>query len=79
MNRQEGLAVPTHAIKTSSNEKYTYVTIIKNTEYIDIPVKVVAASDSISIIDNYTDEERESLGLGKGKIKRYDQIVLGKE
>lgn len=77
-NREEGLAVPTHAIKMSSDGKYSYVTIIKNTEYIDIPVKVVASSDSISIIDNYNNEERESLGIGNSKIKRYDQIVLGR-
>ncbi len=76
-NKFSGLAVIKEAVKSSEDGKYSYVSMIVGMEYIDVPVKIIAESDSICIIDNYKDEELKALGIeSKYKIERHDQIVL---
>jgi hypothetical protein len=75
-SRVEGLAVPIKYIKTSENLKYKYITIIKNGEYINVPINITLDSDSICIIYNMSKEEKSNLGIEEDtSVTIYDEII----
>lgn len=73
--KEEGLVVPLNAI-TRENE-IDYVTLVSGGEYIKIPVKITISNDTISIVENYTKEEKEKLGItDTDSLKIYDQLLI---
>ena len=71
----EGLKVPDEAIIKEKNISYVYIE--KNQTHYKVPVKIVKDNGKYSIINNYTYEECEKLGIEKTySLKIYDEIVL---
>ena len=70
-----GMAVPVNAIYEENG--YKYVLVVYGTEYIKIPVKVTANSDSIAIVKNYSKEELKELNLDiEFELELYDELVI---
>ena len=73
-----GFVVNNSSIKTV--EDIDYITIISLNKYLDIPVKTLLKLENISLVSNYSDEEKSDLNLPKvGKLEIYDRIVEIKE
>lgn len=73
-----GFVVNNSSIKTV--EDIDYVTIISLNKYLDIPVKTLLKLENISLVANFSDEEKSNLNLPKvGKLEIYDRIVEVKE
>lgn len=73
--REEGLIVPLEAITEENNIKY--VTLVNGGEYKKVPVKIIISNDSFGIVENYTSEEKDNLGLTNSLILEvYDQLVI---
>lgn len=76
-DRTEGIAVLKDAIKRNEQHTYDYVTVVNGGEYIHVPVKIVSSNEGICIVENYSSEEKERLGISnnKNKISLYDILV----
>ena len=59
----EGKAVPKNAMYRNDEKGYDFVTIVTGGEYTNIPVKIVISSDNMCIVENYEEEELQSLGI----------------
>ena len=59
----EGMAVPKNAMYRNDEKGYDFVTIVTGGEYTNIPVKIVISSDNMCIVENYEEEELQSLGI----------------
>ncbi len=72
-----GMTVPIKSINNSQDGKYKYVRILKNSEYINIPVNVVASSDSIYIVSNLSKDEKAAIGLSSSSdLSVYDEVIV---
>lgn len=79
-NREEGMAVPNEAIKRSEDNKYDYVTLVTGGRYVQIPIKIVSASDSVCIVDNLTSEEKKAIGIETNYVlSLYDVLLIEKK
>lgn len=73
--KEEGMVVPNESIKNIND--INYVTLVTGGEYIDIPIKVVISNDTISIVENYTSDEKIQYGINCEYIlERYDQLLI---
>ncbi|MDD2376100.1 MAG: HlyD family efflux transporter periplasmic adaptor subunit [Clostridia bacterium] len=73
-----GLVVSNSSIKTLNN--IDYITILSLNKYIDIPVKNLLKLDTISLIRNYTQDEKVELNLSeKRNLEVYDRVVESKK
>ena len=73
----EGLMIPVEAI--TSKDNISYVTIIRYSEYIEIPVKIRIQNDGFAIVRNYNEEELEELNIeSEYDLKLFDRIVIKK-
>lgn len=73
-----GLVVNNSSIKTLNNIEY--VTILSLNKYIDIPIKNLLKLDKISLIRNYTQDEKLELNLSENRnLEVYDRVVEIKE
>ena len=53
------------------------VTIIKNGDYLNVPLKIVLSNDNMAIVDNLTDEERKQNNIDNtSKIEIFDQVII---
>ena len=76
-NTVSGMAVPTNAVYKDAEKGYDYVLMVYGAEYVKVPIKIVASSDSIVIADNYSKEEIEAMGLdSRFKLELYDELVI---
>lgn len=76
-NSVSGMAVPTNAIYKDVEKGYDYVLMVYGAEYVKVPIKIVASSDSIVIADNYSKDEIEAMGLdNRFKLELYDELVI---
>lgn len=76
-NTVSGMAIPTNAIYKDAEKGYDYVLMVYGAEYVKVPIKIVASSDSIVIADNYSKEEIEAMGLdNRFKLELYDELVI---
>lgn len=76
-NTVSGMAVPTNAIYKDAEKGYDYVLMVYGAEYVRVPIKTVASSDSIVIAENYSKEEIEAMGLDSSfKLELYDELVI---
>ena len=79
-NREEGMAVPNEAIKRSEDNKYDYVTLVTGGRYVQIPIKIVSASDSVCIVDNLTSEEKKAIRIETNYVlSLYDVLLIEKK
>lgn len=78
-----GLTIPNCAINKNEEKNIEYVTAISGGGYIDIPVKIIMKTDTVSIIGNYTNEEFEKLDFNINKEKKsvalYDILIINQE
>lgn len=72
-----GYVINNTSIKTVNN--INYVTILSLNKYIDIPVKNLLRLDNISLVDNYTTDEKTNLNLSETRtLEIYDRVVESK-
>ncbi len=70
-----GMAIPQNAIYEENGHKY--VLMVYGAEYVKVPVKIVTSSDSIAIVENYSNEEKEKMGYDTTfKLELYDELVI---
>ena len=75
--KKSGLVVRNELLNKYNNKDVNYIYAVKYSEVVEIPVNVIRQNDKYSIIDNYTNEELENLGIEtKYKIKLHDRIIL---
>lgn len=77
-DKTEGIAVLKNAIKRNEQNTYDYVTVVNGGEYLHVPIKIISENEGICIVDNFTSEEKEQLGIkdNKNKISLYDILVI---
>ncbi|MEG1705133.1 MAG: HlyD family efflux transporter periplasmic adaptor subunit [Clostridia bacterium] len=69
-----GLIVNSNSLKKVSN--IDYITIISLNKYIDIPVKILLKLENLTLVSNYTKEEKEKLNIKETrKLALYDRVV----
>ena len=75
--KKTGMAVPLSAISLNEKANIGNVTIIKNGDYITVPIKIILSNDNIAIVDNLTDEEKTQNNIQSNyKLEIYDQLVI---
>ena len=72
-----GLIVPTNALNKYEEKQAYYITAIKYGEYKDIPAKINLENGNYVVVDNYTEEELDELGIdSEYRLKLYDRIIV---
>lgn len=75
--RKTGLAVPLNAINLNGDTNIGEVTVIKNGDYIKVPVKIVLLNDNVAIVDNLSDEEKAQNNIqNSNRLEVFDQLVV---
>ena len=75
--KKSGMAVPLNSINLRENSNIGEVTIIKNGDYVNVPIKISLSNDNMAIVENLTDEEREQSSIdNKNNLEIYDQVVI---
>ncbi len=75
--RKTGKVIPLDSIKLNENSNIGYVTVIKNGDYIQIPVKVIISNDNMAVVDNLTDEDKNSNNIqNNNNLEIFDQVVI---
>lgn len=75
--KKSGLAIPKNSINVTDNSDIGEVTIIKNGDYLNVPIKIVLSNDNMAIIENLTDEERTQNNIeNKSTIEIFDQVII---
>ena len=78
--RRTGKVIPLNSIKLNENSNIGYVTVIKNGDYTQIPVKVIISNDNMAVVDNLTDEDKNSNNIqNNNNLEIFDQVVIKKE
>lgn len=73
-----GLVVDNTSVKTVDN--IDYVTILSLNKYIDVPVKTLLKLDDISLVRNYSEEEKTELNLSEtSNLEVYSRVVENKK
>lgn len=73
-----GLIVPEKALNDYDDKQAKYVTAIKQAEYYNIPVYISGKNGQFVVIENYTDEQLQDIGLtSEYDLKLYDRILIG--
>ena len=71
------MAVPLNAVYKDETQEYNYVLLVYGTDYIRVPVRIIAQSDSIAIVENVDNEEYEKYNLDSTfKLEVYDELVI---
>ena len=74
--KRNGMVVPLDVIKDQDNSSYAIVTLIKNGDYLPIPVKIVLTNTNMALVENLTKEEKEQNDIKTDyKLEIYDQLV----
>ena len=74
---ESGMAVPLNAVYKDETQEYNYVLLVYGTDYIRVPVRIIAQSDSIAIVENVDNEEYEKYNLDSTfKLEVYDELVI---
>lgn len=73
--QRSGMVVLNKAIFKEND--ISYINVIKYSETVKIPVKVLRSNDTYSIITNYETEELETIGVSTDyEIKLHDRVVI---
>lgn len=73
--QRSGMVVLNKAIIKEND--ISYINVIKYSETVKIPVKVLRSNDTYSIITNYETEELETIGVSTDyEIKLHDRVVI---
>ena len=74
--KRNGMVVPLDVIKDQDNSSYAIVTLIKNGDYLPIPVKIILTNENMALVENLTKEEKEQNDIKTDyKLEIYDQLV----
>lgn len=75
--KKEGMTIPLKAISLKENSTIGFVTVLKNADYISVPVKIVLSNENIAVVSNLTDEEKQENNIQSNEIlNTYDQIII---
>lgn len=73
--QRSGMVVLNKAIVKEND--ISYINVIKYSETVKIPVKILRSNDTYSIITNYETEELETIGVSTDyEIKLHDRVVI---
>lgn len=76
-NYANGLIVPSKAVNSYDNIDAQYVTVIRGTEYQNIPVIVKVKNENYVVVKNYTEEQLKDIGLtSQYELELYDRIIV---
>ena len=72
---ETGLVIPLSLIHTKGD--ISYVTLITNGQYVEVPVKLGLSNETVCVISNYTNEEKQQLGIECNYIiSNYDRLLM---
>lgn len=75
--KKTGMAIPLDAINLNENTNIGNVTIIKNGDYITVPVKIILSNENIAIVDNLSDEDEKNNNIQSDyELEVYDQLLI---
>lgn len=75
--KKTGMTVPLSGINLDNNSNIGNVTIIKNGDYLQVPIKIILYNDNIAVVDNLTEDEKISNNIeSTNTLEVYDQIVI---
>lgn len=78
-NTVSGMAIPLNSIYTDEEMGYEYVLMVYGTDYVRVPIKTIAKSDSIALVENVSDDEYKKYNLDSTfKLELYDELVIEK-
>ena len=78
--KTEGMAVLKNAILRNEEKQYDYVILVNGGQFLETPIKIIRSSDSICIVENLSNEEKEMLGAPTSTIlELYDILVVQEE
>lgn len=73
----QGLIVPAKSLNKYDNIDAYYITAIKSAQYKNIPVIVKVENENYVVVNNYTDEELDELGIDcEYELQLYDRIII---
>lgn len=73
----DGLIIPTEALNKYDNKEHYYLSVLRYSDYEVVPVKLKLDNGNYAVVQNYTEEEQEQLGLkSEYEIKLYDRIII---
>lgn len=76
-NTTNGMAVPLNSIYQDETLNYDYVLMVYGTDYIKVPINIIAKSDSIALVENVSKEQMEQYGLDSSfKLELYDELII---
>lgn len=78
-NTVSGMAIPLNSIYTDEEMGYEYVLMVYGTDYVRVPIKIIAKSDSIALVENVSEDEYKKYNLDSTfKLELYDELVIEK-
>lgn len=74
--KRNGMVVPLDVVKTQDNSIFATVTLLKNGDYLPIPVKIILTNENMALVENLTEEEKEQNNIKTDyKLEIFDQLV----
>ena len=71
------MAIPLDAITLNENSNIGNITMIKNGDYITVPIKIILSNENIAIVDNLSDEDKKNNNIqGEYTLEVYDQVLI---
>lgn len=78
-NTVSGMAVPLNSIYTEETQGYEYVLMVYGTDYVKVPINIIAKSDSIALVENVSEDEYKKYNLDSTfKLELYDELIIEK-
>lgn len=75
--KKTGMAIPLDAITLNENSNIGNITMIKNGDYITVPIKIILSNENIAIVDNLSDEDKKNNNIqGEYTLEVYDQVLI---
>src|SRR5574344_124411 len=77
-NKKDGMVVPLDSITDlNENNNIGYVTLVKNGDYVNVPIKLELSNDNVSVVDNLTDDEKKNNNIEcEQKLEIFDQVLM---
>lgn len=74
--KRNGMVVPLDVVKTQDNSFFATVTLLKNGDYLPIPVKTILTNENMALVENLTEEEKDQNNIKTDyKLEIFDQLV----
>ena len=75
--KKTGMAIPLDAITLNENSNIGNITMIKNGDYITVPIKIILSNENIAIVDNLSDKNKKNNNIqSEYTLEVYDQVLI---